>query len=87
MYIVTLFSPTPGGAGIAEIVFGGFLSDYIPATTALVIAFLWRILTYYSYLLAGAFVVPNWINNLYFNKNKDIKESESKQLQDNDQKI
>jgi len=84
MYIVTLFSPTPGGAGIAEIVFGGFLSDYIPATTALVIAFLWRLLTYYSYLLAGAFVVPNWINNLY--ENRQIKEAEPLQSQESGQK-
>lgn len=73
MYIVTLFSPTPGGAGIAEIVFGGFLSDYIPATTALVIAFIWRLLTYYSYLVIGAFVVPNWVNKRYLEKHRKEK--------------
>ncbi len=64
MYIVTLFSPTPGGAGIAELVFGGFMSDFVPSTTALVIALIWRVLTYYSYLIAGVFVIPNWVNKI-----------------------
>jgi len=64
MYIVTLFSPTPGGAGIAELVFGGFMSDFVQSTTALVIALIWRLLTYYSYLIAGVFVIPNWVNKI-----------------------
>ena len=72
MYIVTLFSPTPGGAGLAEAVFGGFLSDYAPAGVALIIAIIWRLMTYYSYLLAGVIVVPNWINNiLAYRKEKE----------------
>ena len=74
MYIVTLFSPTPGGAGLAEAVFGGFLSDYAPAGVALIIAIIWRLMTYYSYLLAGVIIVPNWINKiLAYNHNSVTK--------------
>ncbi len=61
MYVIMAFSPTPGGAGLAEIVFDGFLSDFVPTGISLVIAFIWRLLTYYLYLFAGAIVVPAWL--------------------------
>lgn len=62
MFVVMAFSPTPGGAGIAEILFGGFLSDYVPdKTAASVIAIIWRIFTYYLYLFIGVIIIPNWI--------------------------
>ena len=64
MFIIMAFSPTPGGAGFAEIVFGGFLGDYVPVGISLIIAFMWRGLTYYAYLIVGVIVVPNWIRNL-----------------------
>jgi uncharacterized protein (TIRG00374 family) len=64
MFVIMAFSPTPGGAGFAEIVFYGFLNDYIPAKSiALIIATVWRLFTYYSYLLAGVIIIPNWVRN------------------------
>ena len=66
------FSPTPGGAGFAEIVFNGFLSDYVPAGISIIIAFMWRGLTYYAYLIAGVVVVPNWIRNLINRRKKKL---------------
>ncbi|MEM7106282.1 MAG: lysylphosphatidylglycerol synthase transmembrane domain-containing protein [Bacteroidota bacterium] len=71
MYIVLALSPTPGGVGIAEAAFGPFLSDFIVDGNgtymigmAILIAFLWRLLTYYFYLVAGAIVIPNWIRGV-----------------------
>ncbi len=64
MFIIMAFSPTPGGSGFAEFVFGGFLSDYVPRGIALVVATVWRLFTYYSYLLAGAIIIPAWINRI-----------------------
>ena len=64
MFVIMAFSPTPGGAGFAEIVFGGFLSDYVPAGIAFIVASIWRLLTYYSYLLAGVIVIPNWLRGI-----------------------
>ena len=61
MFIIMAFSPTPGGAGLAEIALAGFISDYVPAGIGLVIALLWRGMAYYGYLIAGALVVPGWI--------------------------
>jgi uncharacterized protein (TIRG00374 family) len=63
MFIIMAFSPTPGGAGLAEMALVGFISDYVPGGIALVVALLWRGMAYYGYLLVGAVVVPNWIAN------------------------
>ncbi|MEZ4941465.1 MAG: hypothetical protein R3D58_11365, partial [Saprospiraceae bacterium] len=59
--IIMAFSPTPGGAGLAEVALAGFIADFVPAGIGLIIALLWRSMAYYGYLLLGAFVVPAWI--------------------------
>ena len=65
MFVIIAFSPTPGGAGFVEVLFGGFLTDYVQnATYATVISTIWRLLSYYSYLLAGAIIIPNWIRTI-----------------------
>jgi len=70
MFMLIAFSPTPGGAGIIEMVFGDFLIDFISIGTAsVIIAFLWRLMTYYAYLIAGVIVIPNWINKIFINRN------------------
>lgn len=61
MFIIMAFSPTPGGAGLAEIALAGFISDYVPQGVGLVVALLWRGMAYYGYLIAGALVVPGWV--------------------------
>lgn len=61
MFIIMAFSPTPGGAGLAEIALAGFISDYVPQGIGLVVALLWRGMAYYGYLIAGALVVPGWV--------------------------
>ena len=64
MYFMIMFSPTPGGAGLIELLFGGFLTDYISSPTlSTVVSTIWRLLSYYLYLLAGALVIPNWLRN------------------------
>lgn len=64
MYAVTAFSPTPGGAGIAEIVFGGFYSDFISSGISFLAAIFWRLITYYPYLIVGVIIIPNWIRKV-----------------------
>ena len=65
MFVIIAFSPTPGGSGFVEILFGGFLSDYVANPThATVISTIWRLLTYYAYLLAGAIIIPNWLRGV-----------------------
>ena len=61
LYAVTAYSPTPGGSGVAEILFGQFYSEYISRGIAVVAAILWRLVTYYPYLFLGVIIIPNWI--------------------------
>ncbi|MDR0386305.1 MAG: flippase-like domain-containing protein [Prevotellaceae bacterium] len=71
MWIAMLISPTPGGSGIAEIMFSKYLGEFIPfAGFAVALALLWRLVTYYPYLIIGAFMVPKWINDKFVSKKK-----------------
>lgn len=72
MYTITAFSPTPGAAGVAEYLFGGFYSDYIPLGIAALIALIWRLISYYSYLLAGAIVIPIWFRQVKYKRKSEV---------------
>ncbi len=66
MWIMMLVSPTPGGSGFAEFVFKEFLAEYIPgAGVAIGIALLWRLITYYPYLIVGAIILPKWVKDKF----------------------
>lgn len=65
MWVIMLISPTPGGAGIAEFAFEGFLADFTPVGLAGLLAVLWRLLSYYPYLFIGAVVLPKWLKKVY----------------------
>jgi uncharacterized protein (TIRG00374 family) len=62
--IVLLVSITPGAAGIAEIAFPAFFGVFIGSFTTVVIL-LYRLLTYYLYLVAGALVFPRWAASVF----------------------
>lgn len=73
-WIMMIISPTPGGSGFAEIILGNFISDAIPGDpvnasgVAIAIAIIWRIISYYPYLIIGAFIVPVWIRKKFIKK-------------------
>jgi uncharacterized protein (TIRG00374 family) len=66
-WIMMIISPSPGGSGFAELILGRYISDQIPAdpliagSIALAIAIIWRIISYYPYLIIGALLIPGWI--------------------------
>ncbi len=64
MHNLTAFVPTPGGSGVTELLFGGFFSDYISEGISSLLALVWRLITYYPYLILGLFVIPNWIRKV-----------------------
>ncbi|MDR1584015.1 MAG: flippase-like domain-containing protein [Prevotellaceae bacterium] len=73
MWVAMLISPTPGGSGIAEIMFSKYLGEFIPfpfAGFAVALALLWRLVTYYPYLVIGALMVPRWISDNFISKKK-----------------
>lgn len=71
MWIMMLVSPTPGGSGFAEYVFTVFLGDLIPVAPDLqkglsvAFAFVWRLVSYYPYLIIGAIILPRWIRHKF----------------------
>jgi hypothetical protein len=71
MWIMQLVSPTPGGSGFAELIFTRYLGEFIPgdaSTTGFIaigIAFLWRLISYYPYLIMGALILPGWLREKF----------------------
>lgn len=61
MFVIMAVSPTPGGVGFAEVLFGSLLSDFVPAGISLVVATIWRILAYYFFLIVGVIIIPSWL--------------------------
>jgi hypothetical protein len=66
-WIMMIISPTPGGSGFAELIMSRYISDLIPAdpgyagSIALAMAIIWRIISYYPYLVVGTMILPGWI--------------------------
>ncbi len=75
MWIMQLIAPTPGGSGFAEYIFTRYLGDLIPVSdtviagsVAIALALIWRLISYYPYLIVGAFIVPKWIKDKFIVK-------------------
>lgn len=62
MWIMLLVLPSPGGSGFAEAVFSDYMADFMPIAFVGIMAFLWRIVTYYPYLVIGVLIIPKWIS-------------------------
>ena len=61
VWVVLMISPTPGASGISEWLFTHYYGDLIgDVSAALVIAMIWRILSYYVYLFAGVCLAPSY---------------------------
>jgi uncharacterized protein (TIRG00374 family) len=73
MGIIILFSPTPGGSGIAEFMFSDFLGEFIPHGLSATLGLLWRLVSYYPYLFIGAIILPKWIRGHYRKNDPVIK--------------
>ncbi len=71
LWIMMIISPTPGGSGFAEIILGRYLSDLIPVDdvhargVSLAMAMIWRVISYYPFLIAGVLVLPVWIRRKF----------------------
>ncbi len=68
MFQVMLVSPTPGGSGFAEGAFRPLMQEFSPEGMVLILAVLWRLITYYPYLLVGIPLLPRWLRRIYGKK-------------------
>ncbi|MBF9223690.1 lysylphosphatidylglycerol synthase transmembrane domain-containing protein [Hymenobacter ruricola] len=64
--VILLVAITPGGAGIAEGAFPTFFGKFIgTATMTGFLVFLYRIVTYYLYLVLGLIFLPRWVARVF----------------------
>jgi len=72
LWVFMVVSPTPGGSGVSEYAFKEYYSDVFSSkyseSAIIFVTLIWRIISYYLYLLLGLFVIPNWIK-ISFSKN------------------
>ncbi|HRS53708.1 MAG TPA: lysylphosphatidylglycerol synthase transmembrane domain-containing protein [Bacteroidales bacterium] len=73
MWIILLISPTPGSSGIAEFVFADFLKEFIAPGLEGVLALLWRLISYYPYIIIGLIILPGWLRKIYIAQTKTHK--------------
>ncbi|MBL0309538.1 MAG: flippase-like domain-containing protein [Bacteroidetes bacterium] len=64
LWIFLVIPATPGASGLAEISFLALNCDFMPVGLGVAIALIWRIYTYYIYLLLGLIMLPKWANGL-----------------------
>lgn len=61
VWVVLMVSPTPGGSGVSEWLFTNYYGDLMgDVSVALVLAMIWRVLSYYIYLIGGACLAPSY---------------------------
>ena len=60
LWLVLSISPTPGSSGAAELGVPAFLGDLTGLAYMAGVVIIWRTVTYFIYLVAGAFILPEW---------------------------
>lgn len=65
LFIVMVISPTPGSSGVAEAGFTLMFADLSPTGLALLLALLWRMISYYPYLFIGLPVMSRWLKRVF----------------------
>jgi len=72
-FILWLFmrmSPTPGGSGVAEYIFGELLGPIGGSVILMLgLALVWRVISYYSYLIIGSLILPRWLKKEAYRNN------------------
>ena len=62
LWLFMLVSPTPGGSGVAEFAFQHLLHEFSSDLVILtLIILIWRLISYFPYLLIGLFILPKWL--------------------------
>jgi glycosyltransferase 2 family protein len=75
IWMISIVSPTPGGSGIAELMFRCYYADFLPVPSLVVLAaMVWRLFSYYPYLIMGAVALPKWLKQSLLSKQKSMKD-------------
>lgn len=68
MWSLMLVPISPGGSGVAELLFKQFFESMLKEYT-LPLALLWRLSTFYLYLILGMVFLPKWIRKVFMHPN------------------
>ncbi len=72
LWVYMVVSPTPGGSGVTEYAFKEYYSDVFASSSAIIfVTLVWRLISYYLYLLLGLLVIPNWISKSFGKSSSD----------------
>jgi len=72
LWVFMVVSPTPGGSGVTEYAFKEYYGDVFSSPSAIIfVTLVWRIISYYLYLLLGFLVIPNWISKSFSKNNQE----------------
>lgn len=74
MWIVLCISPTPGSSGVAEFAFPLFLNGFLKEGFEGVLALLWRLFTYYPYIIVGLIVLPIFTRQVHLRQKQKKQE-------------
>ncbi|MCX2738392.1 lysylphosphatidylglycerol synthase transmembrane domain-containing protein [Pontibacter anaerobius] len=72
-WIVMLIAITPGGAGIVEMAFPSFFGLFLGGFASVVVV-LYRLITYYPYLVLGSVFLPKWVAKVFGRQSKEREE-------------
>ncbi|MBM6992917.1 MAG: flippase-like domain-containing protein [Prevotella sp.] len=60
LWMVSVLSPTPGGSGLAEMMFRIYYADFLTdASMVLIATMVWRCIFYYTYIFLGMTLLPD----------------------------
>ncbi len=65
MWIMMIIMPTPGGTGLTEVIFLEYMDLFIPKGFTSLMTVIWRLFSYYPFLLIGAVLLPVWIRKSF----------------------
>lgn len=64
LWIFTAIPSTPGASGVAELSFIALNCEFMPEGLSTAIALVWRLYSYYLYILLGLIVLPKWAKQI-----------------------
>ncbi|MEN0016436.1 MAG: lysylphosphatidylglycerol synthase transmembrane domain-containing protein [Bacteroidota bacterium] len=81
LWTTMLFSPLPGSSGTTEFFFKHLCQGTLGHYT-LITGVVWRLMTYYIYLLLGAMILPRWLKRMFYDQGSPAKrgKAENKRL-------
>jgi len=63
LWIIMVLPSTPGASGVAELSFSGIFCQFLPNGAEPVVLVIWRLFSYYFYIILGLIILPMWLRS------------------------